>query len=46
MKKLIYAKMKFFDLTTSGSIINRLCDDIFKIDDDIPWLCAVLLGNI
>lgn len=36
-KHIIYSKMKFFDKNSSGKIINRLSEDIFTIDDELPW---------
>ena len=42
----MYSKMKFFDKTSTGSIVNRLSDDVYSIDDELPWCCHVFLENV
>ncbi|KAL4477434.1 hypothetical protein ABPG74_002584 [Tetrahymena malaccensis] len=43
---IIYSKMKFFDENSPGRIINRISDDIFTIDQDLPWNCHVFLEQL
>ena len=38
--------MKFFDNTSTGSIISRLSSDIFTIDNELPWFCHVFLEKL
>ncbi len=38
--------MKFFDKTPSGSITNRLSNDVFSLDDYLPWNCHVLIEEL
>ncbi|KAL4463783.1 hypothetical protein ABPG72_012401 [Tetrahymena utriculariae] len=43
---IIFSKMKFFDENSPGRIINRISDDIFTIDQDLPWNCHVFLEQL
>ncbi|EAR93205.2 ABC transporter C family protein (macronuclear) [Tetrahymena thermophila SB210] len=43
---IIFSKMKFFDQNSPGRIINRISDDIFTIDQDLPWNCHVFLEQL
>lgn len=40
---IIWSVMTFFDHNNPGRIINRIQDDTYMIDDDLPWVLHVLL---
>jgi len=42
-KSLIFSKMKFYDQTASGRIVNRLSEDIFMLDEMLPYVCSFFL---
>lgn len=43
---LIVSKMKFYDRTSIGRIINRISEDISMIDDSLPWSCHIFLEKL
>jgi len=38
IKNLFEARVKFFDLTPQGRIINRVSSDMYSVDDDLPFI--------
>jgi hypothetical protein len=39
----MFAKMEFFDKTPAGRIINRVSNDVYTVDDHVPyWINAVI----
>lgn len=38
--------MKFFDKNNEGRIINRISNDTYQIDDELPWFGHVFLENL
>jgi ABC-type multidrug transport system fused ATPase/permease subunit len=32
----MYAKMAFFDKTPAGRIVNRVSNDVYYLDDQLP----------
>eukprot|EP01016_Furgasonia_blochmanni_P040985 TRINITY_DN5274_c0_g1_i15.p1 TRINITY_DN5274_c0_g1~~TRINITY_DN5274_c0_g1_i15.p1 ORF type:complete len:561 (+),score=74.00 TRINITY_DN5274_c0_g1_i15:325-2007(+) len=38
--KIVYAKMKFFDKTPVGRIVNRISKDVLSVDDEVPSACG------
>ncbi|KAL4483225.1 hypothetical protein ABPG74_019251 [Tetrahymena malaccensis] len=42
-RSIIYSKMLFFDKNPPGRIVNRLSEDILKIEDSLPWSCQIFL---
>ena len=42
----MYAKMKFFDKTATGRIVNRIASDVLAVDDQLPWFCHCLFEDI
>lgn len=44
IKSLINARVKFFDLTPRGRILNRVSSDMYAIDDSLPFILNILLA--
>ena len=45
-KRILSAKMIFFDKTPIGQIINRLSYDTWTIDDHLPWVFHITFEDI
>ncbi|XP_014255576.1 multidrug resistance-associated protein 7 [Cimex lectularius] len=46
LKKVIDAKMLFFETNSSGKILNRFSSDVYTIDDSLPFISNILLASI
>lgn len=42
---LFQGKMKFFDLTPAGRLINRFSSDTYTVDDSLPFILNILLAQ-
>ena len=36
------AKMAFFDQTPAGRIVNRVSNDVYNVDDQLPYITNVV----
>ncbi|XP_013179394.1 PREDICTED: multidrug resistance-associated protein 7 [Papilio xuthus] len=43
---IIRAKVKFFDVTPTGRIMNRFSSDTYTIDDSLPFILNILLAQV
>ena len=44
IKNLLAGKVKFFDLTPRGRILNRVSSDMYAIDDSLPFVLNIFLA--
>ena len=44
MRSLFHSPMSFFDQTPMGRIMNRLSNDIARIDENIPWAVSYAMS--
>ncbi|VVD04602.1 unnamed protein product [Leptidea sinapis] len=42
----VCAKVKFFDITPTGRIVNRFSSDTYTVDDSLPFILNILLAQI
>jgi ABC-type multidrug transport system fused ATPase/permease subunit len=42
-KAIMFSNMKFFDNNPKGRIVNRISNDTYMIDYDLPWYFHVFL---
>ena len=40
------SQMKFFDTNNEGRIINRISNDTYEIDTELPWFAHIFLDNL
>nr|ASS36022.1 ABCC10 [Samia ricini] len=45
LKVVVKAKVKFFDITPAGRIINRFSSDTYTVDDSLPFILNILLAQ-
>ena len=43
---IIKAKSYFFDVTSTGRILNRFSSDLYTIDDSLPFILNILLAQV
>ncbi|XP_068632456.1 ATP-binding cassette sub-family C member 10 [Battus philenor] len=46
LKTIVEAKVKFFDVTPTGRIINRFSSDTYTVDDSLPFILNILLAQV
>lgn len=45
LKKILYSKIVFFDISPIGRILNRFSSDTYTIDDSLPFILNILLAQ-
>ncbi|KAI5642716.1 ABC transporter transmembrane region domain-containing protein [Phthorimaea operculella] len=45
LRVIVKAKVKFFDITPTGRIINRFSSDTYTVDDSLPFILNILLAQ-
>ena len=40
------SQMKFFDQNNEGRVINRISNDTYEIDSELPWWGKEFLENL
>ncbi|KAL4483231.1 hypothetical protein ABPG74_019257 [Tetrahymena malaccensis] len=45
-QSIIFSKMSFFDKNPIGGIVSRLSDDVYTVDNYLPWSLDLLLGQV
>lgn len=45
LKVIVKAKVKFFDITPTGRILNRFSSDTYTVDDSLPFIMNILLAQ-
>lgn len=43
---IIKAKSYFFDVTSTGRILNRFSSDLYTVDDSLPFILNILLAQV
>ncbi|KAH8258579.1 hypothetical protein KR038_011973, partial [Drosophila bunnanda] len=46
LKKVMFAKFNFFDITSVGRILNRFSSDTNTVDDSLPFILNILLAQL
>ncbi|XP_015020423.2 ATP-binding cassette sub-family C member 10 [Drosophila mojavensis] len=46
LKRVMFAKFNFFDITSVGRILNRFSSDINTVDDSLPFILNILLAQL
>ncbi|XP_017480560.1 PREDICTED: multidrug resistance-associated protein 7 [Rhagoletis zephyria] len=46
LRKVLFAKFNFFDITSVGRIINRFSSDTYTVDDSLPFIMNILLAQL
>ncbi|KAI8422275.1 hypothetical protein MSG28_006161 [Choristoneura fumiferana] len=46
LKVVTKAKVKFFDVTPTGRILNRFSSDTYTVDDSLPFIMNIFLAQI
>uniref|UniRef100_A0AC35TL38 ABC transporter domain-containing protein n=1 Tax=Rhabditophanes sp. KR3021 TaxID=114890 RepID=A0AC35TL38_9BILA len=46
LKCVISAKLEWWDKTPWGVVVNRLCSDVFTVDDSLPFQLNIFLASV
>ncbi|XP_053957905.1 ATP-binding cassette sub-family C member 10 [Anastrepha ludens] len=46
LRKVLFAKFNFFDITSVGRILNRFSSDTYTVDDSLPFIMNILLAQL
>ncbi|KAL7741129.1 hypothetical protein ACLKA6_018157 [Drosophila palustris] len=46
LKRVMFAKFNFFDVTSVGRILNRFSSDTNTVDDSLPFIVNILLAQL
>ncbi|KAH8376592.1 hypothetical protein KR093_000185, partial [Drosophila rubida] len=46
LKRVMFAKFNFFDVTSVGRILNRFSSDTNTVDDSLPFIMNILLAQL
>ncbi|XP_068143958.1 ATP-binding cassette sub-family C member 10 [Drosophila tropicalis] len=46
LKRVMFAKFNFFDITSVGRILNRFSSDTNTVDDSLPFILNILLAQL
>lgn len=46
LNKLMNAPLAWWDKTPAGRVINRLCSDVYTIDDNLPFQLNIFLASL
>ncbi|CAJ0957137.1 unnamed protein product, partial [Mesorhabditis belari] len=44
--KLLKASLQWWDRTPSGRVINRMCSDVYTVDDNLPFQLNIVLASL
>ncbi|GMR59215.1 hypothetical protein PMAYCL1PPCAC_29410, partial [Pristionchus mayeri] len=46
LHKLLTAPLSWWDRTPAGRVINRLCSDVYTVDDNLPFQMNIFLASL
>ncbi|KAF8382283.1 hypothetical protein PRIPAC_71425 [Pristionchus pacificus] len=46
LHKLLSAPLSWWDRTPTGRVINRLCSDVYTVDDNLPFQMNIFLASL